>query len=113
MVPKVSCAGDLATVANRAPGARLWPLIETAEGLMSAWEVAAASSVQGVLFGAYDYSADVGCDLQWEPLLFARGQLAAACARARVELLDAPSGDLRTIEGLDASAARRRSGDTP
>jgi citrate lyase subunit beta/citryl-CoA lyase/(S)-citramalyl-CoA lyase len=46
--------------------------------------------------------------MEWEPLLFARGQLAAACGRARVELLDAPSGDLQGGEGLEASTRRAK-----
>ena len=108
MVPKATSALAIATVAKVAPRARLWPLIESAGGLMRCWEIAAAPGVQGVLFGAFDYSADVGCVMEWEPLLFARSQLAAACARARVELLDAPSGDIRDNDSLAGSTRRAK-----
>jgi len=108
MVPKAESAEQLAQIAKAAPGKPLWPLVETGEGLRRAWEIAAAPGVQGVLFGAFDYSADVGCTMEWEPLLFARGQLAAACGRARVELLDAPSGDIRDGAALEASTRRAK-----
>lgn len=108
MVPKAESPDHLARVAELAPGKPLWPLVETAEGLRRAWDIAAATGVQGVLFGAFDYSADVGCALEWEPLLFARSQLAAACARARVELLDAPSGDIRDNDALAGSTRRAK-----
>ena len=61
-----------------------WPLVETPEGLMRCWDIAEAPGVGGVLFGAFDYSAEVGCDMSWEPLLFARSQIAAACAMHQV-----------------------------
>jgi citrate lyase beta subunit len=109
MVPKVRSAAELAAVVARVPAqTQLWPLIETADGLRGCWDIAAADRVCGVLFGAHDYAADVGCDPSWEPLLFARSQLAAACAAARVELLDSPSGDLRGFTGLVESSRRAK-----
>ena len=85
-----------------------WPLVETPEGLMRAWEIAAAPAVGGVLFGAFDYSAEVGCEMSWEPLLFARSQIAAACARAGVEALDAPPAAVGEDEALVAETDRAR-----
>jgi citrate lyase subunit beta/citryl-CoA lyase/(S)-citramalyl-CoA lyase len=64
--------------------------------------------VGGVLFGAVDYSAEVGCTLEWDALLYARGALAAACARAGVELLDVPHLDIADAADLAASTARAR-----
>jgi citrate lyase subunit beta/citryl-CoA lyase/(S)-citramalyl-CoA lyase len=108
LAPKIESPEQLAQIAKAAPGKPLWALIETAEGLRRAWDIAAAPTLQGVMFGAFDFSADLGCAMEWEPLLFARGQLAAACGRARVELLDAPSGDLQGGEGLEASTRRAK-----
>ncbi|WP_397416669.1 HpcH/HpaI aldolase/citrate lyase family protein [Phenylobacterium sp.] len=110
MVPKAETAGQLADVRRRI-GANcppLWPIIETPEGLHLAWEIAAAPGVGGVLFGAVDYSAEVGCTLEWDALLYARGALAAACARAGVELLDVPHLDIADAADLAASTARAR-----
>jgi citrate lyase subunit beta/citryl-CoA lyase/(S)-citramalyl-CoA lyase len=108
MAPKVESPEQLARVAELAPGKPLWPLVETADGLRRAWDIAAVPGAQGVLFGAFDYSADVGCAMEWEPLLFARSRLAAACARTRVELLDSPSGDIADHDGLADSTRRAR-----
>ena len=104
MLPKANTPADVRALAEAAPNRPIWPLIETADGVRHAWDIAAESRVAGVLFGAFDYAADVGCTLAWEPLLYARGRLAAACARARIELLDAPSGDLNDLDALSAGA---------
>lgn len=108
MLPKAESAAEIRAAQERFPTATLWPLVETAAGLRNVWEIAAAPGVAGVLFGAFDFAADVGCQLEWEPLLFARSQVAVACAAARVQAMDAPSGDLRDIEGLIASTRRAK-----
>jgi citrate lyase subunit beta/citryl-CoA lyase/(S)-citramalyl-CoA lyase len=109
MIPKASGAQEFAML-HRALGEDrpFWPLIETPEGLMRCWDIAGATAVAGVLFGAFDYSAEVGCDMAWEPLLFARSQLAAACARAGVQLLDAPPAAVGEPEILTAETDRSR-----
>jgi len=104
MVPKAASQAQLASLAG-CP-AKLWPLIESADGLMHCWEIAAAPNVAGVLFGAFDYAADIGCAMSWEALLFARSQVAAACARARIEALDSPDGDLSGGEAFTQSTLR-------
>jgi citrate lyase beta subunit len=107
MVPKVCSAAELGSVAALVSGnTKLWPLVESADGLHNCWEIAAAARVGGVLFGAFDYAADVGCALSWEALLFARSQLVAACAAARIELLDSPSGDFSDTAGLIETSHR-------
>jgi citrate lyase beta subunit len=108
MVPKVASPDQLEQIGAMAPGVALWPLVETPDGLMHSWGIAAAKGVQGILFGAFDYATEVGCAMDWEPLLFARSQLAAACSRSRVDLLDSPSGDVRDFESLKASASRAK-----
>jgi citrate lyase subunit beta/citryl-CoA lyase/(S)-citramalyl-CoA lyase len=109
MIPKVRATDVVGQVnARRAGATSLWPMVECPEGLRMAWDIAAAPCVTGIVFGAFDYVAEVGCTMEWEPLLFARSQLAAACARARVELLDTPSGVVDDPEGLTASTARAR-----
>lgn len=110
MVPKVESADQLAQARARlgTNAAPLWPIIESPEGLRLAWEIAAAPGVGGVLFGAADYSAEVGCTLEWDALLYARGALAAAASRAGVELLDVPYLDLADAEGLASSTRRAK-----
>jgi citrate lyase subunit beta/citryl-CoA lyase/(S)-citramalyl-CoA lyase len=109
MLPKTTGPADLATLAQALPAdLPLWPLVESADGLRHAWDIAAAPQVEAILFGAFDYAADIGCELAWEPLLYARGRLAAACGRARVALIDAPYGDLNDAAGLEESTRRAK-----
>lgn len=109
IIPKAGGAPDFAMLQRALGESRpFWPLIETADGLMRAWEIAAAPAVAGVLFGAFDYSAEVGCEMSWEPLLFARSQIAAACARAGVQALDAPPAAIDDPPGLTAETDRSR-----
>lgn len=108
MLPKAESAEDVAAARAALPRAALWPIVESAEGLKAAWEIAAAPGVEGVLFGAADYSADVGCTLEWDALLYARGRLAAACGRAGVQLLDVPHLDLNDPADLEASTRRSK-----
>ena len=110
MVPKLERAEQVAQIrALVGPSCPpVWPVIETTEGLKNAWDIAAAPGVGGVLFGGADYSAELGSDLGWDALLFARGQIVAACARAGVEVLDVPFLDVKDPEGLTASTDRVR-----
>ncbi|WP_397421872.1 HpcH/HpaI aldolase/citrate lyase family protein [Phenylobacterium sp.] len=109
MIPKVESPGQVASLSLRLGDARpLWPIIESPEGLRQAWDIASAVGVGGVLFGAADYSAEVGCTLEWDALLYARGALAAAAARAGVELLDVPYLDIADETGLADSTGRAK-----
>lgn len=110
MVPKLESVEQVAIVRERLgpDHAPLWVVIESAEGLRHAWGIAAAEGVSGVLFGGADYSVDIGSDMEWDALAFARGALVAACARAGVQLLDVPYLDIRDEAGLSASTLRVR-----
>ncbi len=109
MVPKVEAPGQLVSLRLRlGDEVPLWPIIESPEGLRQAWDIAAVQGVAGVLFGAADYSAEVGCTLDWDALLYARGALAAAAARAGVELLDVPYLDIVDAVGLSESTRRAK-----
>jgi citrate lyase subunit beta/citryl-CoA lyase/(S)-citramalyl-CoA lyase len=107
MVPKATDPAEIAAL-HAATGRLIWPLIETADGLLNSWTVASAHGVAGVIFGGFDYAADVGCTMAWEPLLYARSTLAAACARARVQLLDSPCGNLTDMTALSFNTLRAK-----
>lgn len=108
MLPKAESADQIALLSDRlgAGHAPLWAVIESTEGLRNAWEIAAAPGLEGVLFGGADYSVDIGSDMEWDALAYARGRLVAACARAGVQLLDVPYLDVRDPEGLVAATRR-------
>lgn len=114
MVPKV---GDPDTL--RALGRRLAPVlsrlplvvqIETARGLAAVDAIAVASPAVAVLFfGAVDLSAELGCAVEWDALLYARSRVVAAAALVGADAMDTPFMDVGAPSRLDeeARAARR------
>lgn len=105
-VPKVESAAELAPAqALRIP---LVPLIETPKGLRVAHEIASAPGVVAMMFGGGDFSAELGVDLAWEPLLLARSQFVMACAEAGVPAIDVPWIRIDQIEGLAEETRRAK-----
>jgi (S)-citramalyl-CoA lyase len=105
VLPKTETAGHLQildrllTAANKET--RLIGLIESAQGLAAAEEIAASTPrLTALLFGAADMSADLGAGTAWAPLVYARARLVAACALAGVLAIDSPFFDVKDHEGL-------------
>ncbi len=105
MIPKADSAEQALAVRSElgARSLRLWPIVESVRGLRAVWDIASSPGVEGLLFGAYDLSADIGCEPTWESLLYARGRTVAAAASARVDLLEAPWLDVKDEAGLRRS----------
>jgi len=134
-VGKVRTAGDvrridaIITAAERRNGLRLgsisiYPWIETAKAIASAYAVCSASPrIAAVCFGAEDFSADVGIakdlggwqssessdDPSGPSVSHARGEVIAAAVSAGVGALDTPYVAFRDAEGLRREAAVARS----
>ena len=113
MLPKVSGPDDLQTVEATlgADGSDL-PLIvqiETARGVAAATEISAASTnVSALFFGAIDLSADMGCAVEWDSLLYARSRVVLAAAVAGVSALDSPFMDVPALDALREESRRTR-----
>jgi len=113
MVPKTDAPDDLELVKGAfAPDigeVPLIPLIETVRGLANVESIAAAEGVVALQFGGLDLSAELGCALDWEALLYARSRCVHAARLAGVGLIDTPFFDVGDPEGLrlDAERARR------
>lgn len=113
MLPKVSGPDDIRTVETilGADGDEL-PFIvqiETARGVAAAIEIGAASAnVSALFFGAIDLSADIGCAVEWDSLLYARSRVVLAAAVAGVSALDSPCMDVPALESLREESARTR-----
>jgi citrate lyase subunit beta/citryl-CoA lyase len=60
VIPKTQSASDLAKVAQAWPGAALFPLIESPEGLARLAEIASARGVVQLMLGALDMHAALG-----------------------------------------------------
>lgn len=113
VLPKVESPDDITACMDKwatfsAPLPPLLALIETAVGLEQVERIARHPAVAGLGFGAADLSADMGCEMSWEAMLYARGRVAHAAALGRVALLDVPHLDLNDEEGLRAQALRAK-----
>lgn len=111
MIPKADSPGDVETVRQwlgRSQILDLIPIIESAEGLYQCWDTIASAHVCAALFGGGDLSADLGVSMDWEPLMFARSQVVAACARAQVQAIDVPYLDVNDDYGLREETLRSK-----
>ena len=113
MLPKVSGPDEVREVESAvAPLSPILPLIvqtETATGVAAANEIAIASpNVSALFFGAIDLSADVGCAVEWDAMLYARSRVVLAAALAGVIAIDSPFMDVLAVDSLDAESRRVR-----
>jgi len=109
-VPMVEQASEIAQVARILENSAiaLVPLIETVKGLRDAHRIAAQPQVAAMMFGGGDFSAQLGVDLAFDPLLVARSQFIMACADAGVPAIDVPFVKLDDTEGLADECRRVR-----
>lgn len=111
VLPKTETAGHLQildrllTASGRAT--KLVGIVESARGLAALQDIASATPrLAGLMLGAADMCADLGTATAWEPLVFVRGRLIAACALAGVTAVDAPYFDVHDADGLSQETAR-------
>jgi citrate lyase beta subunit len=84
-------------------------MIENASGLLNVSQIASADErMQGLIFGAEDYAADVGATrtLEGTEVLYARSSIVAACAAFGIQAIDLLYLDFKDAEGLRREAAR-------
>ena len=113
MLPKCGGVGTIRTaveaLAETAPHLPIIAQIETARGVAAAEAIADATpDVSALFFGAVDYSADVGCAIQWDALLYARSRVVAAAAMAGLSALDTPFMDVPALDALADESRRTR-----
>jgi citrate lyase beta subunit len=123
MIPKVSSAEDVRRVERVLEAIetgvgdgtwkpRLMALIETARGVVNAFEIAESSErLVALLFGAEDFAGDVGAERTPEgaEIAYARGAVVVAAKAAGIDAIDTLCTDLKSVEALvrDAAAGRR------
>ncbi|HEY3358595.1 MAG TPA: citrate lyase acyl carrier protein [Polyangia bacterium] len=112
LVPKAEAPEDVAAVAARvaraAPGRAVWlmPILESAAGVLRAFEIGRASpSVCALTFGAEDFTRDIGAQRTREgkESFVARCQIVMAARAAGVQPIDTVYSDVEDEEGLEAS----------
>lgn len=75
-------------------------LIETPVGLEQATKIAKVKNVDCLVFGSADYSSQLGSQVDWDALLYARCRISQAAAVAGIEALDGAWMDLDDPDGL-------------
>lgn len=122
VLPKVESKDDILQIARLIdqkekekgiePASQLLiPILETAKGVLNAYEIATASRrVIAVAFGAVDFARDMGISLSREgtELLYARSRIAISARAARVQAIDTPWIDITDKEGLVQEAKMAR-----
>ena len=117
LVPKCESAGDVKAVEEMITALEkkhslgyevlIMPLIETARGILNAYEIASASErVVALCFGAEDFTADIGAERTREGTesFTARSMLVLGAKAAGVQAIDTVFSDVQDEEGLVASA---------
>ncbi len=78
VLPKAESVAQVVEAACLGNGKPILPLIETAQGMASARDIAGTPSVQRLLFGSIDFQADLGIDGDDDALLAFRSMLVLA-----------------------------------
>jgi citrate lyase subunit beta/citryl-CoA lyase len=111
MVPKAGAAADAREMADRLDDhgyeLPLLALCESAAGVLSAEEIAAAPAVDAVAFGAEDLSADIGATRTegGEEVSHARQQVVLAAGAAGVDAIDTVFTDIGEPDRLAEETA--------
>lgn len=89
----------------------LMPIIESAKGVMNAYEIAfAADNIVSMAIGLEDYTADLGTLRTEEGTesFFARAKLVVACKAAGIQAIDSVFSDVGDMEGLKRTVQRSK-----
>jgi citrate lyase subunit beta / citryl-CoA lyase len=89
----------------------LMPIIESALGVIKAWEIAsAAANIVSMAIGVEDYTADIGTQRSADGIesLFACSQVINACRAAGIQPNDSVFSDVSDNEGLIANILRSK-----
>jgi citrate lyase subunit beta / citryl-CoA lyase len=113
LIPKVESPRDIETVArvlgDTCPDTDLHAVVETPRGLRNVDAIPLAEArLRAVIFGSADYSFDIGSELAWEPLAYARARLVNSARSAGVEPIDAPTFALGSASVVHQEAVAAR-----
>jgi citrate lyase subunit beta/citryl-CoA lyase len=106
MLPKVEGSAEVDRLADLCAARGLDPvvfaLVETAEGVLAAREIAGAGATTALVFGAEDLAADLGATRTAEgtEVLYAREHAVLAASAADVDALDTVHTDFADESGL-------------
>lgn len=117
LIPKCESAADILAVEELVAALEakaglthpllFMPLIETARGVLHAYEIATAGKRNIALcFGAEDFTADLGVErtVEGKEHYVARSMIVLAAKAAGIQAIDTVYSDVQDVEGLTASA---------
>jgi citrate lyase subunit beta/citryl-CoA lyase len=121
LVPKCEEAEQIHTLNNRIDelkkqnniSSEIWlmPIIESAKGVMNAYQIAlSASNIVAMAIGLEDYTADLGCKRTNEASesFFARSVLVNACRAAGIQPIDSVFSDIADMEALKENVLKSK-----
>jgi (3S)-malyl-CoA thioesterase len=110
LIPKVSRAADLDAVAAAVPGADLWAMMETAQGMLNAAEIAAHPKLRGMVMGTNDLAKELGSRFRADRLPLQAGLgLCVLAARAHGKVIvDGVFNAFKDEDGLKAECDQGR-----
>lgn len=111
LLPKVAEAAEVRLVddilSEAGSAAEIAFLIETLDGLENVSDIARASDrLTLMIFGAVDFSAELGTPNAEAPLSYARGKIVHAATRAGLDVMDVPELNFRDLDTITAAAER-------
>lgn len=110
MLPKVRRPDDVRTLARlldeRDVDADVLALIEVADGVLEARDIAAVDATDALVFGAEDLAADLGATRTDDgtEVLYAREHVVLAASAAGIDAIDTIHSDMDDVEGLREAA---------
>ena len=110
LIPKVSRSADLDRVADLVPDTPLWAMMESAEGMLNAAEIAAHPRLAGMVMGTNDLAKELGARFRPDRLPMMAGLglcLLAARAHRRV-IVDGVFNAFKDDDGLRAECEQGR-----
>ncbi|EKX58036.1 L-malyl-CoA/beta-methylmalyl-CoA lyase [Rhodobacter sp. AKP1] len=110
LLPKVSRAADLEAVAALVPDLPLWAMMETAQGMLNAAEIAAHPRLTGMVMGTNDLAKELGSRYRPDRLAMQAGLgLCLLAARAHgLTIVDGVYNAFKDEEGLRAECEQGR-----
>lgn len=113
MMPKVRTPDEVVQLdgllTERGHTTRLHVIIETNTGLEAAFDIAQCSDrIDAMFFGGVDMAAELRCENEWEPLLYARSRVVHAAAAAGLDVIDVPYLDLEDPDGMREAAEQAK-----
>ncbi len=109
MLPKIKHSDDALMVAEAlGEQVSLIGLVECPEALLNVDEIAdgGGDALTHIMFGGADFSVELGADMGWDSLLYARGHLATVAAKHGKGLIDVPYLGVGDPAGLEDETRR-------